>query len=856
MSLRQSESPNEGRSDIQAGLRNSIQFLDPAGSLATQQVDEMVAAWRRGERPMAEEFLARHPELSVDAAIRLIYEEVCLRHEVGMSVAPDEVARRFPQWRQELEALLDFHRLIEAKPRATAPTFPEAGESIAGFRLVFELGRGAAGRVFLAVQPSLADRPVVLKITQRGRAEHLALARLQHMNIVPIYSEHILQARDLHVMCMPFLGGATLSQLLDEVKSQPDRNCSGSTLIDALDKHQARMPAACQTGGPLRQFLARCSYVESVCVFGAGLADGLHYAHERDLLHMDVKPSNVLIAADGQPMLLDFHLAQRPIGPGGPAPFWSGGTPGYMSPEQWDVMTAVREGRPLLHPVDRRTDIYSLGALLYEALGGVLPESPGGVMPPVYRVNSSVSPGLSDIIHKCLCDRPDDRYGDAAAVASDLRRHLTSLPLEGVPNRSIPERWRKWRRRRPRALSQGAIGLVVIASLLLAVGSLGLSFRQRIRDIESSLTQGRAFLKQHRFAEARDVLERGLSSVQGTPGSAGRKAALSRELALAKRGVKADELHRLADLIRFRYGLAVPSMEEAQSLIRLGNSIWKSRNDLIRPLSEPAQPPLDAITRADFLDLLVFWCEVRARSALDAGAFDTKQENVRFLSEAEALLGPSPGVVRLRDAYSLALGLPRSTAVAEFQPHTAWEHFDLGKSYLRSDDLAHALREFQVGVALRPEDFWLNFYEGLCDYRLERFEDALGAFRVAIALSPQSAECHYNRGLTYQALGRFDLALADYDHALMLNANFSDAALNRGVVHYRLGRAIAARADLNRALATTSNRNTRGAVYYNLALLDLADGNRESCASNAQKALDLGNSAASKLLGLGKRPTH
>ncbi len=146
---------------------------------------------------------------------------------------------------------------MESKP--IAPAFPREGEVLAGFRLVRELGRGAAGRVFLAVQPSLADRPVVLKITPRGREEHLALARLQHMNIVPLYSEHVLQARNLQILCMPFLGGATLAQVLEVMKDQPASKRSGKLLLDALDQIQARLPIAPQTGEPLRQFIARCS---------------------------------------------------------------------------------------------------------------------------------------------------------------------------------------------------------------------------------------------------------------------------------------------------------------------------------------------------------------------------------------------------------------------------------------------------------------------------------------------------------------------------------------------------------------------------------------------------------------------
>src|SRR5262249_54447418 len=82
---------------------------------------------------------------------------------------------------------------------------------------------------------------------------------------------------------------------------------------------------------------------------GACLAEALHYAHERGLIHLDLKPSNVLVAADGQPMLLDFHLARAPLAPGVPGPDWMGGTPTYMSPEQrraFDALRAGREGPP------------------------------------------------------------------------------------------------------------------------------------------------------------------------------------------------------------------------------------------------------------------------------------------------------------------------------------------------------------------------------------------------------------------------------------------------------------------------------------------------------------------------------
>ncbi len=506
------DAPDSRGSQVRTGAAQVVEgpaSFDTSGSLATQQVDAMVAAWRRGERPLAEEILSSHPELGDEAAIRLIYEEVALRQEAGLEVDPVEIVRRFPQWRDELAILLDCQRLLGSAP--TAVEFPEIGEVLAGFRLLAELGRGATGRVFLAAQPSLADRPVVLKVTPRGREEHLSLARLQHMNIVPLYSEHVLQARNLQFLCMPFLGGATLAQVLELLNNnQPPAQRTGKQLIQLIDQVQSRLPITLPSWGPFRQFLTRCTYIEAIISIGACLADGLQYAHDRGLVHMDIKPSNVLLAGDGQPMLLDFHLARGPITAGGTAPAWLGGTPEFMSPEQEDALAAVRQGRAVRQAVDGRADIYSLGLMLYQALGGPRLESAATTLPPLHRCNPRVSVGASDIIHKCLSRNPRDRYPDAVRLASDLRRHLGNLPLCGVPNRSWAERWRKWRRRRPSALSRGLILAVLVLSLSAAAASGWFVYRQRVQNVEAALAQGRAYVNSHHPIEAAQVLRQGL----------------------------------------------------------------------------------------------------------------------------------------------------------------------------------------------------------------------------------------------------------------------------------------------------------------------------------------------------------
>ncbi len=113
-------------------------------------------------------------------------------------------------------------------------------------------------------------------------------------------------------------------------------------------------------------------------------------------------------------------------------------------------------GQEIAEPVDYRADLYALGLLLREALGGPDAAQDAAAGRSWRRRNPAVSVGLADIVQKCLAPRPSDRYRDAAALADDLRRHLANLPLREVPNRSLAERWRKWRRRRPTSLTRGA----------------------------------------------------------------------------------------------------------------------------------------------------------------------------------------------------------------------------------------------------------------------------------------------------------------------------------------------------------------------------------------------------------------
>ena len=814
-------------------------WSDPAEAQASRLAAEMAASWQRGDRPRAEEYLGRHPRLAEhpEAAIRLIYEEICLRRDIGEDVSSHEVLNRFPRWRPALEVLLDCDRLI--RPQATAPEFPKAGESLGDFRLLAELGRGALGRTFLASQPALADRPIVVKVTPLDHEEHLSLARLQHTNIAPLYSVQEFPERGLRSICMPYLGGVTLAKLLDALWTQPLAGRTGRDLLATLDEAQAAIPVPLPARGPAREFLARSTYVAAACWIGAHLADALDYAHERGLIHMDVKPSNVLLAAEGQPLLLDFHLAREPLRPNAGAAGPLGGTFGYMAPEHRKALVEVAKDHAITSTVDGRADLFSLGLILYEMLSGCEP-SPGlRNRPRLDRCNPGVSVGLADVVHKCLRPEVEGRYPTAAALAADLRRHLADLPLTGVPNRSLTERWRKWRRRTPYALSLIFIRLILMAALIAGAGLVAgvtSQYARTRRTAEAALAEGRALLTEPDPAGALQVLTVGLAQAEGLPGGRELRRALVEQVAAARRAQDAVDLHALAERVRSLAGAdSPPRGTPARTLERLIDVSWGRRQQYLFSLS----PEAERRVRYDLLDLAIIGADLHARDAPPERSSDARRESLHRLDEAEALLGPSPALDRQRQGLAEALGLTelaRTAArrAAEQTPRTAWEHYTLGRSLQQAGDLPGALSELEQAAELQPDGFWPHFALASCAHHLGRYEDAVHALGVCLALAPGNAECYYNRALAFSALGRDNQSLRDYDRALRHDPGLAPAALNRGILRHKQGHDGEALADFESAL---NHGADPAVIHYNISLVHFARGDRAGALKSLEHAL-------------------
>jgi len=460
-------------------------------------------------------------------------------------------------------------------------------ERLGDFEVLGELGRGGMGVVYEACQVSL-NRKVALKVLRAGlgltaqaverfRREAAAAAKLHHSNIVPIYATG--EAHGLHYYAMELIEGPSLDQVLTQLRREQQwtsaRSRTDTTKADGLVANEAVPPSEVTAGsrrvdrsatavvlGPGPQpatpksqthetssgFRSGSGYFDNVARLIAEVADALHYAHKQGVIHRDIKPPNLLLSPDGRLHLNDFGLARVLGEPGVTITGEFLGSPSYMSPEQ------ITAGRLRL---DHRTDIYSLGVVLYELLAfhppfvgssrdQILAQITQKEPKPPRSLNKKVPVDIETICLKAMEKDPARRYQQASELAEDLRRFGNRFEI--TARRAGPiTRTIKWIRRRP------AIAAALGGCLMLALVAVLLAFQARRAALEL-LAEQRQRLLDAALADA-------LSGDAKLAGASIRKAELMK--------VSMSQVHLLQGLVKFQTGDFPAAIDDLEQAVRL-----------------------------------------------------------------------------------------------------------------------------------------------------------------------------------------------------------------------------------------------------------------------------------------------
>ena len=441
-------------------LRATLQ----ARSAATWRFWPLSRRWKRAGNPTTASYSPRTPTSgaiwrrsspAIDEMLRL--------------TAPIRAARR-----------RDSHRVVET-PGDDHDDRPAALGELGEFRLLREVGRGGMGVVYEADQKSLRRR-VALKVLpfaaaidprrlQRFKTEALAAAHLQHAHIVPVHA--VGCERGVHYYAMQFIEGQSLAALVEGMRAvapeQPEGTIgSGSTL--GRDE-SASNQSATQTATTISRERStdRRRYFERMATLGRDAALALEHAHQAGIVHRDIKPGNLLLDLRGQLWVTDFGLAQVKGDSGLTMTGEMLGTLRYASPEQ----VLARRGI-----VDHRSDVYSLGATLFELLtlrppfdgrdrNALIRQIADDEPASLRSLDPTIPVELETIALKALRKEPVDRYATAQELADDLGRFLEGRPIMARPP-TVAERLRTWSRRHPELVGSGVVVLMLLtaASLL------------------------------------------------------------------------------------------------------------------------------------------------------------------------------------------------------------------------------------------------------------------------------------------------------------------------------------------------------------------------------------------------------
>ncbi|QEH38725.1 Serine/threonine-protein kinase PrkC [Aquisphaera giovannonii] len=643
--------------------------------------------------------------LPLDPSLAELVERITRGLEAGEDVDLDGLAASdpalAPMLLELLPALRTLARLGASRMQPLGSRAVAVGplglERLGEFRIVREIGRGGMGVVYEALQESLGRR-VALKVLghaassgeralQRFRTEARAAARLQHPNIVPVYL--VGAEGGVPYYAMQLIDGRSLADLLAGLRrlegpaAAREADRGGDPIADSLaacllsgrfgTAGDTPAPAGPPSGGGGGAGSRPAGYHREVARIGLQAAGALEYAHGQGIIHRDVKPGNLLLDSRGDVWIGDFGLARVQGGDGLTLTGEFVGTLRYMSPEQ-----VAREAGP----VDRRTDVYSLGVTLYELLArrpafvgadpqrilrAIAEEEP----PPLRSLDPAIPAELATVVAKAMAREPGARYATARALADDLGRFLGGRPVLARPARP----WGRALARARRGPSRAASVLVLATVVAL------LALRPDRRD-------------------GRD----GVIAAPGAPGSGARSEARRTSAALAlERGIGLAEDRRIGrGLLWMRRCLELASPEDADLAGAAGANLaaWCRISPAPRAVFRcGGGSPIHGLSLApdgrtlalvDGDGSLSLWDAVAGRPLASAPGAHPRAWEVRFGGGGRSLVTVGhDGQVRIWDAATLR---PRGSPIAHSGGGVCPMALDPGSSSLLTAGLDGAVR--------------------------------------------------------------------------------------------------------------------------------------------------------------------